>query len=123
MVVLCVAACSKPRMNAGLDDGRYQVVSVTTPGQEGAHCFMQSGGRSYSVATPARVNIMRTTDPLDVTCFKGEHLVGTQKVAPSVAQVESNAGEKCVSCRYPGSIVVAMGINPNSLAVNLTEIK
>lgn len=123
MILLALAACSKPKINAGLDDDRYQVVSVTTPGQAGAHCFMQSGGRSYAVATPARVNVMRTTAPLDVTCFKGEHLVGTQKIAPSVARAESNAGENCVSCRYPGSIVVAMGINPNSLAVKLTEIK
>lgn len=101
----------------------YQQLSVSTPGHAGAHCFIQSGKRHYTLSTPARVNVARSTQPLDVTCFSGEHMVGKLKVLPHVAPAEARAGDDCRSCRYPDILTVAMGLNPRSFDVNLVEIK
>lgn len=99
----------------------YQQVSVTTPGVTGANCFMQSGDRSYSLATPAVVNIQRSSAVMDVTCFKGEHMVGNQKIHPSVAPREAGVRGECVSCNYPPSITIAMVLDDKSMERTLTQ--
>ncbi len=103
----------------------YQAVSVTTPGVTGANCFLQSGDRSYALATPAVVNIQRSAAVMDVTCFKGEHMVGNEKIRPLTAPVEAglSVGETCKSCVYPAMISVAMTLDDRSMDRNLTQFQ
>jgi hypothetical protein len=117
--VLLLAACSSPDVNALNDtNAGYQQVSVNTPGQSGANCFMQSGSRSYSISAPATVSIQKSPAPMTVTCFKGEHMIGTQTVRPTVSPREEmeimGTAKNCVSCNYPGTIIVAMQLDPKS---------
>ncbi len=120
VALLFLTACASDGVPSPEASG-YQQVSVTTPGVTGANCFMQSGDRSYSLATPAVVNIQRSSAVMDVTCFKGEHMVGNQKVYPSVAPREARVRGECVSCNYPPSITIAMVLDDKSMERTLTQ--
>jgi hypothetical protein len=118
--VFLLAACAGDEVPV-YQAAAYQQVSVTTPGVTGAHCFMQSGDRSYSLATPAVVNVQRSSAVMDVTCFKGEHMVGNQKVRPSVAPREEGKKAECISCNYPPLISIAMMLDDRSMDRTLRQ--
>lgn len=96
----------------------YQAVGVSTPGVTGARCFVQSGVASYTLnSTPGAVMVRRAPDPLDVTCFKGAHMVGNTTVRPTVAPREAKAsrGQACESCLYPENVSVVMALRSSSV--------
>lgn len=101
----------------------YQPVTVLTPGQEGVRCFVQAGAQSFSLRAPATINVHRSTAPLDISCFKGEHMRAQQQVRPRHMPGEQDSGESCVTCLYPPTVTVVLGLNPRSLDVRFREIK
>ena len=52
---------------------------------------------------PGKVNVRKTPSPMSVICFKGEHMVGEQKVAPT-----------CPHCGYPNSVTIALSLDDTS---------
>lgn len=97
---------------------RVQKVSVNTPGVTGAHCFLHTGGTSYSVSSPGTVNVRPASEPLDVTCFKGPHMMGNTVVQPTIAPREAGKGFACRTCSYPENVSVVMALNARSLEKN-----
>lgn len=120
--LLLLGACATEE-TVVMNDAPVQIqkVSVNTPGQVGAHCFLQSGMRSYTMSAPGTVNVYRSRDPMTVTCFKGEHMVGTETVRPTMAPREADNAPSvdCVTCIYPATVTVAMGLDPSSFERNL----
>lgn len=101
----------------------HQAVAIITPGQTGANCFIQVGGKHFTVSPPATIQLDRNTAPMDVTCFKGEHMVARQKIVPTYIARDKDSGDDCETCRYPATVNMFFGLNPRSFDVNLTEIK
>lgn len=125
VLVLCLGACSTPEPKQDYDDARrYQAVSVMTPGVTGAHCFLQAGDMSYTTAANSRVMVRRASDPMDITCFKGAHMVGNTTVRPTVAPREATAGHAavCESCRYPENVSIVLALRPSSIEKNNVRI-
>lgn len=121
--LLTLAACSSaPEMAMQAVMPSYQTVSVNTPGVYGAECSLQTGGRSYSLQAPGSVQVERAPDTMQVTCQKGAHMVGVEEVKPlySPSDPRLYSGD-CQSCAYPGTVTVAMAINPLSLETNVRQ--
>lgn len=97
-----------------------QKVTIVTPGTTGANCFVQAGSVSYAVATPGTIHVRKSPDPFDVTCFKGEHLVGNARVNPTIAPREQGKAD-CVSCLYPETVSVAMALDDASMQRNVRQ--
>lgn len=105
--VLGLASCaSKPEQVVVEQPPTVQVISVNTPGVVGAHCFLQAGGMSYPVAAPGRVAVRKSGKAMDVTCFKGEHMVGNTKLSPLCS------GD---GCGYPANVTIAMVLDSSSM--------
>ncbi len=102
-LMLFLSACASKQEVVVEDNTPWQTISVHTPGVTGANCFLQAGYMSYPMQAPGKVNIRKTQSPMNVTCFKGEHMTGEQKVVPS-----------CPNCGYPSSVTVAMSLDHNS---------
>lgn len=118
---LLLASCGHAPETATQSRTPYQSVGVATPGVMGARCFVQSGMASYTLSsTPGTVMVRRAPDPLDVTCFKGSHMVGNTVVNPTVAPREAKAGRQhdCESCLYPESVSVVMALRASSVEKN-----
>ena len=103
----CASAPEKEVCAPGTD---LQTVFVNTPGVTGAHCFLQAGAMSYPMAAPGKVAVRRGDAVMDVTCFKGEHMVGNQRVSPV-----------CSGCGYPENIIVAMSLDQTSMQRNVAK--
>lgn len=119
--VLSLTACSSTSKVADVPFiSPYQIISVNTPGVYGAECSVQTGSRFYSVHAPGSVEVARAPDTMEVTCLKGEHMVGVEKVKPlfSPSDPRLYSGD-CQSCLYPGMVTVAMAIDPHSLQTNV----
>ncbi len=117
VLLLMLVACAAPRQQAAVPTGGSQTIMIDTPGIEGATCVVQNGSRIWNVAAPGPVTVPRASYPLEINCFKGEHLRGQGHVTPSFAPVEAKAGEGCVTCRYPGIIRVALVLNDSLMTV------
>ena len=119
-----LSACAHENANmVDNDTTAYQLVTVSTPGVTGANCFVQSGMASYIVSgSPGKVMVRRAPDPLDVTCFKGNHMVGNTVVKPTVAPKEAksifNSRQDCESCTYPENVRVVMALKSSSVEKN-----
>ena len=119
-----LSACAHENANmVDNDTTAYQLVTVSTPGVTGANCFVQSGMASYTVSgSPGKVMVRRAPDPLDVTCFKGNHMVGNTVVKPTVAPKEAksifNSRQDCESCTYPENVRVVMALKSSSVEKN-----
>jgi len=127
-LALCLGACSASAPKQGDDDARYyQSISVMTPGVTGAHCFLQSGSMSYTAAANSRVRVRRAPDTMQVSCFKGPHMVGHASVQPTVAPREAarilgSNGQGCDSCLYPENVSVVLALRPQSVTKNNIRI-
>lgn len=125
-VLVMAAGCGHaPKETATIPETGYQAVGVVTPGVTGARCFVQSGMTSYTLAsTPGTVMVRRAPDPLDVTCFKGAHMVGNAVVKPTVAPREAKAGrgQACASCLYPENVSVVLALRASSVEKNNVRI-
>lgn len=112
--ILCavLSACSSPDMPDVAQDNPAQVISIHTPGVAGANCFAAVNGLSYPVSTPGKISVTPSNDPIDVTCFKGEHMVGNERVRPV-----------CANCLYPASISVAMRLDEASMFTNVRRVR
>jgi hypothetical protein len=117
LAFLLLAACSAPEPQASVPQERGQTVMIDTPGIEGAMCVVQNGSGIWNVPAPGPVTVPRAPYPLEVNCFKGEHLRGQGHVTPSFAPAEAAAGEDCVSCQYPGIIRVPLVLNDSLMTV------
>jgi hypothetical protein len=123
-VVAGLSACAHESANmVDHEKTSYQLVTVSTPGVTGANCFVQSGMASYTVSgSPGKVMVRRAPDPLDVTCFKGSHMVGNTVVKPTVAPKEAksifNSRQDCESCTYPENVRVVMALKSSSVEKN-----
>lgn len=102
--MVLLAACASESVPVAEDRTPFQTISVLTPGVSGANCFLQSGGMSYPVAAPGKVNVRRSGQAIETTCFKGEHMVGSQRTEAL-----------CAACDYPESITVVMALDDRSL--------
>lgn len=125
LVALCglllLSACAHAPEEVTQSQTPYQAVGVATPGVTGARCFVQSGMASYTLSsTPGTVMVRRAPDPLDVTCFKGSHMVGNTVVNPTVAPREAKADRRhdCESCLYPENVSVVMALRSSSVEKN-----
>jgi hypothetical protein len=126
-LVFMLSACAGGGQKEAEDTGRhYQAISVVTPGVTGAHCFLQAGSMSYTTAANSRVMVRRAPDTMDVSCFKGAHMVGHASVKPTVAPREAErilgSGRDCDSCVYPESVHVVLAIRPQSVEKNNIRI-
>lgn len=126
-LVFALSGCAGGTQKTADDSARlYQEISVVTPGVTGAHCFLQAGGMSYTAAANSRVVVRRAPQPMDVSCFKGAHMVGHTSVNPTVAPREAErilgGGRDCDSCVYPESIRVVLAIRPQSVEKNNIRI-
>lgn len=90
-----------------------QDILVQTPGASGANCFVQGEGGSYPVISPGMVTVRTGQKPLEVTCFKGEHMVGRTTLAPRC---------KNKTCGYPASASVTLGLDPTSMQREIIRI-
>jgi|GEM_PF-1992154 len=127
-IAVCLAAglsaCANQHANTvDHEKAAYQLVTVSTPGVTGASCFVQSGMASYTVSgSPGKVMVRRAPDPLDITCFKGNHMVGNTVVKPTVAPREAksifNSRQDCESCMYPENVSVVMALKSSSVEKN-----
>lgn len=116
MLLLLAGCADAPKAKvAGAD--HYQTLTVNTPGVEGATCIVQNGADSWTVAAPGTVTVKRTPWTMTINCFKGEHLRGATRAAPSFAPAEAGAGEHCRTCHYPGIVNVALVLNDSLMAV------
>ena len=109
MVMLLSACSASGTHHLGSNDAPLQTISIHTPGTMAANCFVRVDGMSYPVATPGRVSVKPSRTPLDVTCFKGEHMVGNKIVPPS-----------CPNCDYPSNVSIAMALDGGSMQRELT---
>lgn len=114
MLAGCSGAAPPPK---DAQDSHVQQIMINTPGVEGVSCVVQNTAGSWNVSAPGPVTIPRTPYPLDVYCYKGEHLRGSQHVVASFAPVEAGAGANCVSCRYPGIVEVPIQLNDSLMHV------
>lgn len=126
-IVFILSGCMSGAQKTADDAGRhYQAISVVTPGVTGAHCFLQAGGTSYTTPANSRVMVRRAPDAMDVSCFKGAHMVGHTSVKPTVAPREAErilgSGQECTSCIYPESVHVVLAIRPQSVEKNNIRI-
>jgi hypothetical protein len=112
-----LAGCAGPETPAPFAEVQYQTIAVQTPGVENASCVVQNGSRTASMMAPGRISLPRSTTPVFISCFKGEHLRGAARAAASYAPREAGMGEACISCAYPSTITVAMRLNGNSMAI------
>lgn len=104
-----LSACSSAPSPVASVARDHQLISVQTPGVMGANCFVRVDGMSYPVATPGKVMVKPSREPMDVTCFKGEHMVGNQQVPPA-----------CPNCGYPENVSIAMALDIQSMERNVT---
>jgi hypothetical protein len=117
-LLFLMAGCGgPPEHTEAKTTGRYQTVTVNTPGVEGATCVVQNGAGSWTVPAPGPVTVRRTPWTMTINCFKGEHLRGAAQAAPSFAPAEAGTGENCVTCHYPGIVNVALVLNDSLMAV------
>lgn len=110
--LLFVAACSSTPQTVQEDRTPWQTISVQTPGVTGANCFLQAGAMSYPMQAPGKVNVRKANSPMSVTCFKGEHMLGEQKVNPV-----------CPNCGYPNSVTIAMSLDNTLFERNVRTIQ
>lgn len=116
MTIGLLSACGHSEKGVSdTGDVRYQAINVMTPGVAGAHCFLQAGSASYNVAAGSKVMVRRTAAPLDISCFKGEHMVGRAIARPTVAPREAQAMRTCESCLYPETVSVVMALRGSSV--------
>ena len=118
MLALLAGCGHTPQKNTSETATTYQAVGVVTPGVTGARCFVQSGVASYTLdSTPGTVMVRAAPDPLDISCFKGAHMVGHTTVRPTVAPREAKVahGQVCESCLYPKSVRVVMALRASSV--------
>lgn len=108
MVFLLGACSASGTHHLSGNDAEFQTISIHTPGTMAANCFVRVDGMSYPVATPGRVQVKPSRTPLDVTCFKGEHMVGNKLVPPS-----------CPNCDYPSNVSIAMALDSGSMQRNV----
>jgi uncharacterized protein YceK len=65
IVMMLLSGCST------LTQGTSQVITVMTPGVDGAKCNMTSAaGKSWSVVTPGSITLDKSKDDISVTCKK-----------------------------------------------------
>lgn len=110
--LLFISACSSSPKTVQEDNSPWQTISVNTPGVTGANCFLQAGAMSYPMQAPGKVNIRKANSPMSVTCFKGEHMLGEQKIAPV-----------CPNCGYPNSVTIAMSLDDSLFDRNVRTIQ
>jgi hypothetical protein len=126
VLLFALAGCTGAGQKAADDTRHYQAISVVTPGVTGAHCFLQAGSASYTTPANSRVMVRRAPDAMDVSCFKGAHMVGHTSVKPTVAPREAEdilgSGGECNSCIYPESVHVVLAIRPQSVEKNNIRI-
>ncbi len=110
---LLLASCAgqqAPQLQSGTPG--TQDIFVQTPGASGANCFAQGEGGSYPVISPGIVTVRAGEKPLEVTCFKGEHMIGRTTLQP-----------RCKSgCGYPATANIPMGIDPTSMQREIIRI-
>ena len=111
LMLLSACASSMPETPAARSD--YQDISVHTPGTTGAHCFLQAAAASYPLSTPGTVTVRKSTRPIDVVCFKGEHMVGSRRIAPVCPN----------NCNYPSSVSVALALDSASFERKVTHFQ
>jgi hypothetical protein len=122
-----LSACAEKRQAARVDETAtpYQTLTVNTPGEEAVSCVLQSGDETYTMRAPGEVTLRRSASPMTVSCFKGAHMRGYQHVratyAPREAQTARANNTACYTCSYPGTITVPIGINADSLEVNVRQ--
>ncbi|MDY0009836.1 MAG: hypothetical protein RBS08_09025, partial [Bdellovibrionales bacterium] len=122
-LVFVLSACAGNAPQEETATMRYQAISVMTPGVTGAHCLLQAGAHSYTTPANSSVTVRRTPDQMDVSCFKGSHMVGHTSVKPTVAPREAdNRGRACESCQYPESVSVVLAIRASSVEKNNIRI-
>ncbi|MDP2206108.1 MAG: hypothetical protein Q8K65_07355 [Alphaproteobacteria bacterium] len=126
-LVFILSGCAGDGQKEAGDTSRhYQAISVVTPGVTGAHCFLQAGSMSYTTAANSRVMVRRAPEAMDVSCFKGAHMVGHTSVKPTVAPREAErilgSSRDCDSCVYPESVHVVLAIRPQSVEKNNIRI-
>lgn len=107
-----MTGCSGSDMPAPEVAKDQQIISIHTPGVMGANCFAAVNGLSYPVSTPGKISVTPSNDPIDVTCFKGEHMVGNERITPA-----------CVNCVYPASISVAMRLDDASMYTSVRQVR
>lgn len=112
-----LSGCSSPPVPDVAQEPQGQAILINTPGVDGATCIVQNGSAVWRVPAPGRVTLPRAPYPLDINCFKGEHLRGASHVTPTFAPMEAGTGEHCVSCRYPGIVDVALVLNDSLMQV------
>lgn len=126
VVVSLLQGCTSSPKTADDSARHYQQISVMTPGVTGAHCFLQSGGTTYTAAANSRVTVRRAPDDMAVSCFKGPHMAGHTSVKPTVAPREAARifadRQDCESCAYPESIHVVLALRPQSVEKNNIRI-
>lgn len=119
-----VGACAGKPVPVVSAPSLFQNVGVHTPGVTGADCIMEAGRRNYRVQSPGNVQVEKSFSPMTVSCYKGAYLRGVARVTPTYAPRErqerensaANAGPlpACVTCSYPNTVTVAMGIDPRA---------
>ena len=126
MAVSLLQGCMSSPKTTDDSARHYQQISVMTPGVTGAHCFLQSGGTTYTAAANSRVTVRRAPDDMAVSCFKGPHMAGHTSVKPTVAPREAARifahRQDCESCTYPESIHVVLALRPQSVEKNNIRI-
>lgn len=122
-LVFVLSACAGNTPQEGSSAMRYQAINVMTPGVTGAHCFLKAGAHTYTAPANSSVTVRRTPDQMDVSCFKGSHMVGHTSMKPTVAPREAdNRGRACESCQYPESVSVVLAIRASSVEKNNVRI-
>jgi hypothetical protein len=110
---LLLASCAgqqTPQLQSGTPG--TQDIMVQTLGGSGANCFVQGEGGSYPVISPGIVTVRVGEKPLEITCFKGEHMIGRTTLQPRCKKV----------CGYPASASIPMGLDPTSMQREIIRI-
>lgn len=111
LLALGLAGCAVPESPPVVSDvENHQSLRIATPGMDGAACTLQTRAGSYTVVSPAVVNVTRSENPLSISCTKGEHFRGFKRVA---------ARRIDTTYAYPGTVNVPMGMNRQSLKVDV----
>ncbi len=118
-VLLALAGCTSVPPRATDNGAGLQPIQIMTPGVTGAHCLLRAGASHYTAAAGSRIMVRRAPDIMQVSCFKGPHMVGHTSVKPTVAPREAQQAKRgrtsCESCAYPETVSVVLAMRGSSI--------
>lgn len=118
-LLLALAGCTSAPQSTSDNSAGLQPMQILTPGVTGAHCLLQAGASNYTAAAGSRIMVRRSPDIMQVSCFKGSHMVGHTSVKPTVAPREAQQAKRgrapCESCAYPETVSVVLAMRGSSI--------